>query len=110
MAVSHLECRECKAQYALEALYVCEQCFGPLEVAYAERPDADPAELRRRIQAGPHSLWRYGDFLPVRTPPKGTLPAGWPLAPAMRPCAWRCPALAAQAKDWVKEWWESVFS
>jgi threonine synthase len=56
---------------------VCEQCFGPLEVAYAARPDADPAALRRRIQAGPHSLWRYGDFLPVQTPPKGTLAAGW---------------------------------
>src|SRR5271156_2047140 len=34
MAVSHLECKECKSQYPLEALYVCERCFGPLEVAY----------------------------------------------------------------------------
>ena len=38
---------------------------------------ADPAALRRRIQAGPHSLWRYSDFLPSSAPPKGTLPAGW---------------------------------
>ena len=30
MAVSHLECKECKAEYPLEALYVCERCFGPL--------------------------------------------------------------------------------
>jgi threonine synthase len=56
---------------------VCEQCFGPLEVAYAPRNDDDPAALRRRIQAGPHSLWRYADFLPVQAPPRGTLPAGW---------------------------------
>jgi threonine synthase len=56
---------------------VCEQCFGPLEVAYAPRTDDDPAALRRRIQAGPHSLWRYADFLPVQSPPRGTLPAGW---------------------------------
>ena len=50
---------------------------GPLEVAYAARDDVDPDALRRRIQAGPHSLWRYGDFLPVHALPQGTLPAGW---------------------------------
>jgi threonine synthase len=55
---------------------VCEQCFGPLEVAYAPRAEADPAELRRRIQAGPQSLWRYADFLPVCAQP-GTLAAGF---------------------------------
>ena len=40
-------------------------------------PTPIPAALRRRIQAGPHSLWRYSDFLPVQAPPRGTLPAGW---------------------------------
>jgi len=46
-------------------------------VAYPSRLGRDPAELRRRIQAGPHSLWRYSDFLPVKAPPRGVLPAGW---------------------------------
>jgi threonine synthase len=77
MPPESLRCKECKTTYPLDARYVCERCFGPLEVAYEPRPDADPAELRRRIQAGPHSLWRYGDFLPVGPPPKGALPAGW---------------------------------
>src|SRR5947199_534352 len=77
MPPESLRCKECQTTYALEARYVCERCFGPLEVAYASRSDVDPAELRRRIQAGPHSLWRYSDFLPVAAPPKGTLPAGW---------------------------------
>jgi threonine synthase len=77
MPPESLRCKECHTTYALEARYVCERCFGPLEVAYAPRSDVDPAELRRRIQAGPHSLWRYTDFLPVQAPPKGTLPAGW---------------------------------
>jgi threonine synthase len=77
MPPESLRCRECKTVYPLEAKYVCEQCFGPLEVAYAPRTDDDPAALRRRIQAGPHSLWRYGDFLPVQAPPRGALPAGW---------------------------------
>ncbi len=77
MPPESLRCKECKTTYPLDARYVCEQCFGPLEVAYGAREEADPAALRRRIQAGPHSLWRYGDFLPVSSPPKGTLPAGW---------------------------------
>ncbi len=77
MPPESLRCKECKTTYPLDAQYVCERCFGPLEVAYATRPDADPAALRRRIQAGPHSLWRYSDFLPVQAPPRNTLPAGW---------------------------------
>jgi threonine synthase len=77
MPPESLRCKECKTTYALDARFVCEQCFGPLEVAYAPRTDDDPAALRRRIQAGPHSLWRYADFLPVQAPPRGTLPAGW---------------------------------
>jgi threonine synthase len=77
MPPESLRCRECQTTYPLDARYVCEECFGPLEVAYASRGGVDPDALRRRIQAGPHSLWRYGDFLPVAAPPKGVLPAGW---------------------------------
>jgi threonine synthase len=77
MPPESLRCKECKTTYALEARYVCERCFGPLEVAYATQSDVDPGALRRRIQAGPHSIWRYADFLPLSAPPRGTLPAGW---------------------------------
>jgi threonine synthase len=85
MPPESLRCKECETTYPLDARYVCEQCFGPLEVAYAPRTSADPAALRRRIQAGPHSLWRYSDFLPVQAPPRGMLPAGWtPLLKADR--------------------------
>ena len=72
MAVSHLECKECKAEYPLEALYVCERCFGPLEVAYDHsRCGGDVGELRRRIQGGPQNIWRYADFLPLTGGPPG---------------------------------------
>jgi len=85
MPPESLRCKECKTTYPLDARYVCERCFGPLEVAYAPRPSADPDELKRRIQAGPHSLWRYSDFLPVQAPPRGVLPAGYtPLLRAER--------------------------
>jgi threonine synthase len=77
MPPESLRCKECATEYPLEARYVCERCFGPLEVAYASRSHTDPDELRRRIQAGPPSLWRYSDFLPVQTPPEGTLAAGF---------------------------------
>jgi threonine synthase len=77
MPPESLRCKECGSTYPLEARYVCERCFGPLDVAYAPRATTDPDALRRRIQAGPHSLWRYSDFLPVQAPPRNTLPAGW---------------------------------
>jgi threonine synthase len=77
MPPESLRCKECKAEYPLDARYACEQCFGPLEVSYSSRAGADPSELRRRIQAGPHSLWRYSDFLPVEAPRSGVLPAGF---------------------------------
>jgi threonine synthase len=85
MPPESLRCKECHTAYPLDAQYVCSRCFGPLEVAYAAAEDPDPAALRRRIQAGPHSLWRYTDFLPVQNVPQGVLPAGWtPLLKADR--------------------------
>ncbi len=77
MPPESLTCKECRTAYPLDARYVCEHCFGPLEVVYASRVDTDADELRRRIQAGPDSIWRYTDFLPVTAPPRGMLPAGW---------------------------------
>ncbi len=74
-AVEALRCKECRATYPLEARYACDECFGPLEVAYDfSRLDADGT--RRRIQAGPQSIWRYADFLPFEKPPKTVLAAG----------------------------------
>src|ERR671933_2242815 len=85
MGASNLRCRECRAEYGLEARYVCERCFGPLEVAY-DHGDlaADAGQLRRRIQAGPQNIWRYEDFLPLANQPgpsarassRSGLPAG----------------------------------
>src|SRR6202167_6759471 len=93
MAVSHLQCKECKAQYPLEALYVCERCFGPLEVAYDHsRLCSDVSELRRRIQGGPQNIWRYADFLPLAGGPPG--PSGR-LAPRVGPPAGCTPLIRA---------------
>jgi threonine synthase len=66
MAVTHLACRECGAEYELTAQYVCHRCFGPLEAKYDHTTlTDDAASLRRRIQSGPQNIWRYVDFLPL---------------------------------------------
>jgi threonine synthase len=73
MAATNLKCRECGAEYPLEALYVCDRCFGPLEVAYdhSRLVEGGIDELRRRIQGGPQNIWRYADFLPLAGGPPG---------------------------------------
>ncbi len=74
MPAEALQCKECRASYPLEARYVCDHCFGPLEVSY-DLSGLDAAGTRRRIQAGPQTIWRYADFLPFATPPRSALAA-----------------------------------
>ncbi|MCW2992303.1 MAG: threonine synthase [Solirubrobacterales bacterium] len=75
MSAQSLKCRECAETYPLDARYVCERCFGPLEVAYAPKVVDDVAAERRKIQGGPQNIWRYADFLPLDTPPGPSLRA-----------------------------------
>jgi threonine synthase len=77
MPAEALKCKECREEYELVASYVCERCFGPLEVSYDHSALDDPAELRRKIQAGPPSIWRYADFLPFDRRPQTGLDAGF---------------------------------
>jgi threonine synthase len=77
MPAEALKCKECREEYELGASYVCEHCFGPLEVSYDHSALGDPAELRRKIQAGPPSIWRYSDFLPFDRRPRTGLDAGF---------------------------------
>ncbi|MEC8607879.1 MAG: threonine synthase [Prochlorococcaceae cyanobacterium] len=64
-----LRCKECGHAYAPEARHVCEDvCFGPLEVVYDY--DAIRSRVSRAsIEAGPASIWRYRDFLPIEGDP-----------------------------------------
>jgi len=59
-----LRCRECGRHYPAAPIHVCEFCFGPLEVDY--RYDALRGRVTRAsIEAGPPSMWRYKDLLPI---------------------------------------------
>jgi threonine synthase len=63
-----LRCRECGREYELAASHVCEFCFGPLEVVY-DYEAMSKAVSRQSIEAGPYSVWRYKDLLPVEGEP-----------------------------------------
>jgi threonine synthase len=78
LALESLSCKECGATYPLEARFVCEQCFGPLEARY-DFSSLDAAEARRKISAGSRGIWRYSDFLPFDGRP------GDPLEPGLTP-------------------------
>jgi threonine synthase len=59
-----LKCRECGRGYPSSPSHVCEFCFGPLEVDYDY--EVIRARISRaRIEAGPKSIWRYADLLPL---------------------------------------------
>lgn len=75
MPVEALQCKECKTTYGLEARFVCEKCFGPLEVGY-DYSTLEAESVKRRIQAGPQTIWRYADFLPFEQAPRTALPTG----------------------------------
>jgi threonine synthase len=87
VTVTHLRCRECGESEPLAASHVCGFCFGPLEVVYDEERVASQVS-RERIAAGPASLWRYADLLPVLSDAPALqvdLGTGWtPLRPAHR--------------------------
>ncbi|MEX0785995.1 MAG: threonine synthase [Dehalococcoidia bacterium] len=58
-----LRCRECKREFPADPIYVCDFCFGPLEVVY-DYDAMREAVSRESIAAGPLSVWRYADLLP----------------------------------------------
>ncbi len=79
-----LRCRECGTTYPADAIYVCERCFGPLEVVYDYAALA-AQPLRELFTSGPRSMWRYQLLLPAARIPEIDLQPGWsPLQPAHR--------------------------
>ena len=98
MSAKNLNCKECGTAYPLDASYVCENCFGPLEVAY-DFSGLDAVSAKRRIQAGSRGIWRYADFLPFEGSP------GDPLEPGLTPLV-RADRLAERlgldAELWIK--------
>ncbi len=95
--VQGLRCRECGREYEVAPIFTCEWCFGPLEVAYDYEAIAGPVS-REKIAAGPASIWRYSDLLPVERNPAVDLGAGF--TPLVR--ADRLAAELGLGEVWIK--------
>ncbi len=74
--VKGLKCRECGRGYPKEALYVCEYCFGPLEVDY-DYEKIKKKVTRNLIESRPKNLWRYREFMPIDGEPTDGLKSGF---------------------------------
>src|SRR6202451_925802 len=96
--VTGLRCRECQRAFPAEALHVCDYCFGPLEVAYDYERIAAAAS-GDSIAAGPRSIWRYRDLLPVDDATPVDLGAGF--TPRVR--ADRLAAELGLGELWIKD-------
>ena len=96
--VSGLRCRECGRTYPAEALHVCDFCFGPLEVTY-DYDRVAATMTRARVEAGPRSIWRYADLLPVADASPVDLGAGF--TPLVR--ADRLAAELGLGELWIKD-------
>jgi threonine synthase len=81
--VSGLTCHLCGATYPPEALWVCADCLGPLEVSY-DYTAVRGAMSRALVESRPHSLWRYRELLPVEEPKTGFHSGFTPLVRATR--------------------------
>ena len=81
--VSGLRCHLCGATYPPEALWVCAECLGPLEVTY-DYAAIRPVISRALIESRPRSLWRYQELLPVAEARTGFNSGFTPLVRATR--------------------------
>lgn len=59
-----LRCTECGQEWGNTPLTLCTECISPLEVSYDYEALRDRVS-RNSIEAGPASIWRYADLLPL---------------------------------------------
>ncbi len=74
--VKGLKCRECGREYAVEPIYVCEFCFGPLEVIY-DYDGIKKVLTKEKILSRPQNLWRYKELMPIDGEPTSGLHSGY---------------------------------
>jgi threonine synthase len=74
--VKGLKCRECGREYPVAPIYVCEFCFGPLEVIY-DYKSIKRVLTRKVIEKREKNLWRYRELLPIDGEPQAGLNSGY---------------------------------
>ncbi len=84
MPATALRCRVCGTEHELGPIAVCHRDFGPLDPVYDWAGLRDKV-TRESIAAGPLSIWRYAELLPVEVPVEPRLAPGFtPLIQAPR--------------------------
>ena len=76
--VTCLKCKDCSpaCEFEKQALYVCDDCFGPLEPSYDY--DKIKKELTiDKISKRPKNMWRYKELLPLDNEPTVGLNTGF---------------------------------
>ncbi|MGH9923591.1 MAG: threonine synthase, partial [Nitrososphaerales archaeon] len=58
--VKSLKCRECGKEYEPRLKYVCDECFGPLDVVYGSIKVS-----RETFAPREKTYWRYFELLPI---------------------------------------------
>jgi threonine synthase len=66
--IKSLRCRECKREYSIKPVHVCEFCFGPLEVVY-DYEGIKRSLNRTKLESRPKTMWRYRELLPLESDP-----------------------------------------
>jgi threonine synthase len=61
--IKALKCRECGKEYTPEFLYICEECFGPLDVVYKFADSITKQTFENRSDL---TYWRYFELLPIK--------------------------------------------
>ena len=61
-SIRFLKCRECGAEYTPVFKYICEECFGPLDVIYDVPKDLNRDTFSSRSDK---TYWRYFELLPI---------------------------------------------
>ncbi|MDO8730766.1 MAG: threonine synthase [Candidatus Omnitrophota bacterium] len=62
--IKGLRCRECGREFPAKAIFVCEYCFGSLEVDY-DYERIHGRLTRQLIESRPANIWRYRELLPI---------------------------------------------
>ncbi len=60
MDKTFLQCRECKKEYDSTFKYICDECFGPLDVHYHF-----PTITKDSFVSREQTYWRYFELLPI---------------------------------------------
>ena len=66
--IEGLKCKECGEEYPTKPIYVCEMCFGPLEVSYNYN-EIKKTLTKKSIVSRKKNIWRYAELLPIDNEP-----------------------------------------